>query len=282
MPRDPSFVPPAGALTPPRIGALGVAAAATAGQGVALEANGMLPPGVHAPSPTADYVLAWNGTTGKPEWRLLTSASITDGTITSADIADGTIVDADVNAAAAIAYSKLNLASSIVSGDIVDGTITSGDIADGTIVNADINASAAIAQSKLAFDAWQTFTPTLTATTTNPTLGSGSVATGAYVQIGKTILGRLVLVFGSGAAAGSGTYRISVPVTANSSGPQAGGGFVFDNSAVLARLNSVDLATTTNFECRIDNAGLGLVTDAVPWVWAQNDQISFFFMYQAA
>jgi hypothetical protein len=60
--------------------------------------------------------------------------------INSTDILDGTIVNADVNAAAAIVYSKLSLASSIVSGDIVDGTL----------VNADVNAAAAIAASKLA------------------------------------------------------------------------------------------------------------------------------------
>ena len=62
--------------------------------------------------------------------------------ITSADIVDGTIVNADVNASAAIAYSKLNL----------NGNITSADIVDGTIVNTDINSSAAIALSKLATD----------------------------------------------------------------------------------------------------------------------------------
>jgi hypothetical protein len=60
--------------------------------------------------------------------------------IVSADIVDGTIVNADINASAAIAYGKLNL----------NGTITSADIVDGTIVDADINASAAIAMTKLA------------------------------------------------------------------------------------------------------------------------------------
>jgi len=89
-------------------------------------------------------------------------------------IGTGAIVNADVNASAAIAYSKLNLAGSITSSDIVDativnadisataaiaktkldlgGTITSADLVDGTIVNSDINASAAIALSKLAVD----------------------------------------------------------------------------------------------------------------------------------
>jgi hypothetical protein len=96
------------------------------------------------------------------------------GTVTSTMILDGTILNADVNASAAIAYSKLNLAGSITSADITNGTIvdadvsgtaaiaytklslggtiTSADIVDGTIVNSDINASAAIALSKLATD----------------------------------------------------------------------------------------------------------------------------------
>ena len=62
------------------------------------------------------------------------------GSVTSTMILDGTIVNADINASAAIAYNKLNLASSITSADIVDGTI----------VNGDISSSAAIADTKLA------------------------------------------------------------------------------------------------------------------------------------
>ena len=96
------------------------------------------------------------------------------GTVTSTMIANDTIVNADINSAAAIAYSKLNLAGSITSADIANGAIvdadvnssagiaysklslggaiTSADLVDGTIVNSDINASAAIALSKLATD----------------------------------------------------------------------------------------------------------------------------------
>jgi hypothetical protein len=43
----------------------------------------------------------------------------------------GPIVNADVDAAAAIAYSKLNLANAIVSADIVNGTIATADLAAG-------------------------------------------------------------------------------------------------------------------------------------------------------
>jgi len=88
-------------------------------------------------------------TTAKIADSAITSAKIADGTIVAADIADGaitsakildgTIVNGDISSSAAIAYSKLNLASSITSADIVDGTI----------VNGDISSSAAIATSKI-------------------------------------------------------------------------------------------------------------------------------------
>jgi hypothetical protein len=48
---------------------------------------------------------------------------VKDSGITSAKIADGAIVNADVNASAAIAYSKLNLAASIVAGDLSDAEL---------------------------------------------------------------------------------------------------------------------------------------------------------------
>lgn len=53
----------------------------------------------------------------------LTSSQLADGLITSAKIADGAVVNVDVNSTAAIAYSKLNLATSIVNGDIANATI---------------------------------------------------------------------------------------------------------------------------------------------------------------
>lgn len=58
------------------------------------------------------------------------------GTVTSTMIANGTIVDADVSATAAIAKTKLNLGGTITSADLVDGTIVASDIADGTITAA--------------------------------------------------------------------------------------------------------------------------------------------------
>lgn len=70
---------------------------------------------------------------------------------TGLNINAGAIVNADVNAAAAIAYSKLNLTGSIVNADVnASAAIAYSKLnLSGSIVNADINASAAIAYSKL-------------------------------------------------------------------------------------------------------------------------------------
>lgn len=79
--------------------------------------------------------------------KLATGALPTAITVASANIVDGTIVNADINASAAIAASKIS-GTAITAAD--SGTVTSTMIADGTIVNADINASAAIELGKLA------------------------------------------------------------------------------------------------------------------------------------
>jgi hypothetical protein len=59
---------------------------------------------------------------------LNAAAGVADGSITSAKITDGTIVNADVATNAAIAYSKLNLANSIVAGDITSSAVTNAKL----------------------------------------------------------------------------------------------------------------------------------------------------------
>ena len=60
---------------------------------------------------------------------------------------------------------------------------------------------------------WTSYTPAWTATTTNPTLGNGTIV-GRYLKIGRTCHVMLRLVIGSTTAAGSGSYRLSLPATA--------------------------------------------------------------------
>jgi hypothetical protein len=81
----------------------------------------------------------------------VTLGKMATDSVDASKIVDGSIMNAEINASAAIAYSKLNLATSIVNADVS----TSAAIAYSklnlatSIVNADVSTSAAIAYSKL-------------------------------------------------------------------------------------------------------------------------------------
>ena len=84
------------------------------------------------------------------------------------------------------------------------------------------------------------WTPTLTATTTNPTLGTGSSVSGRLFRQGSMVTVWARIQFGtSGVAAGSGVYIINLPVAAstlmpsssNGSGQSIGSGHFRDNGS---------------------------------------------------
>lgn len=114
------------------------------------------------------------------------SSQLADNSVTSAKILDGEIVNGDINAAAAIADTKL--ATIATAGKVSDtalsanvtklgSSIDSAEITDNTIVNADINAAAAIADTKLA-----------TISTAGKVANSATTATNA--NIANTIVAR--------------------------------------------------------------------------------------------
>ena len=63
-----------------------------------------------------------------------------------------------------------------------------------------------------ALGTWTEWTPTLTASSSNPT-ASNVTAESRYMQIGKTVIGKAQMTV---SAAGSGNYRIPLPVTPRS------------------------------------------------------------------
>lgn len=167
-----------------------------------------------------------------------------DVTITNAGvtaIASGVIVNADVNASAAIAYSKLNLATSIVNADIS----ASAAIAGSKLVAASVSVAGAVdttTQSfvgvksftsglKLGSDTgtlanfldWATYTPTVrlgaTAVTTQ------SVQAARWMKIGKLIV-VLVEVAITNVGAGTGNLTITVPATRATANPDFAVGWV--------------------------------------------------------
>jgi microcystin-dependent protein len=129
----------------------------------------------------------------------ITEAKLAANSVTSAKIVDGTIVNADINAAAAIAHSKLANATAgqvllgTTSTGVVTATTISGDvtvtgagvtsISSGVIVDADISASAAIDKTKISGTA---ITAADTGTVTGTMIADAAVTTaklGADVQL---------------------------------------------------------------------------------------------------
>lgn len=136
-------------------------------------------------------------------------------------------------------------------------------------------------QSSFSFDVlWESYTPVLTAVTTNPTLGAGSSASGRFCKLGTLGIIQASFSFGTGAAAGSGTYRISLPsaikfrVGALNTGGPAGSVFVYDSSSGIHRTGIVRPDLTNGvLNIVADSGATAMVSNSIPWVWADNDQI---------
>ena len=135
----------------------------------------------------------------------------------------------------------------------------------------------------------QAFNPTLTATTTNPNLGTTGSSVGWYSRVGDLVYFQFVLTFGgTGIAQGSGTYQISLPVTPKSitsssvtprgwvtlSDSGVGQRQVFAIIGTAIELRSASLATFTA------TASLTDATDGI--TWAAGDVIAGAVTYHAA
>lgn len=181
-----------------------------------------------------------------------------------------------------------------------DGIAAATPLGSGTYPHDDHHRDLAVTleavQSELV-GAFTSYTPTLTASTTNPTLGSGSAATGYYKQIGRLVFGYLEISFGSsGASAGSGVYGLLLPVEPVNRTQPVGVGFLVDSSpnarpiAATAAIAPAFWASTTRKAIIVftSPAGSGFLTGdnpagaAAPWTWAESDSIALNFHYEAA
>lgn len=165
------------------------------------------------------------------------------------------LVNAQIDAAAAIAYSKLNLTGSIVPGDL-------------SLPYTDYAASFA----------W-------TSNGTAPSLGNSAVVA-KYLQIGKLVHYFFVLTFGSTATFGTGSYRFSLPVAcASTSNRPLGHAELSDNSSGNYGMAMLAPVTTSTVQLVYAGTYLGAATVAAqtaPWTWAQSDLITANLVYLAA
>lgn len=127
------------------------------------------------------------------------------------------------------------------------------------------------------------YTPSLQATTTNPTLGSGSTAIADYLfEQGFLTVGFTIIFGSSGVAAGSGTYRLTLPagvgidpdwqenracgeVFASDSSAGAAGFYYFFARASSSSPDTIVFGTSASPSAA--------VTNSAPFTWAANDYL---------
>lgn len=133
---------------------------------------------------------------------------------------------------------------------------------------------------------WQSYTPTLTATTTNPTIGNGSII-GRFLMLGpKTVMLRIYFIFGSTSTAGSGTYAVSLPpgLTGHATGRQTLAVNLTDAGTThYAGVCRISPSATTISEFHIaDSTAPRLLTHNAPMTWATNDELVVQGVYELA
>lgn len=123
---------------------------------------------------------------------------------------------------------------------------------------------------------YNTYTPVVTASTTNPTLGANSIQNGRWTRIGREIhVTGFVNFGGAGFAAGSGDYRVSLPVDVVTSGVSLLGNATFEDSSPAGYYNGAAYrVTSSTFSVVLDGA-LGIWGSANPVVLAQTDIVGW-------
>ncbi len=132
-------------------------------------------------------------------------------------------------------------------------------------------------------DSWASYSPAWTGSGSNPVVNNGTL-NGFYREIGKTIDYRIELTIGSTTTFGSGSYRLSLPVTARTAitslcAPMAQAGLGDTSASARYMRTAVYLTSTTVFLC--DEAGTAW-TPTVPFTLANGDFVVVTGTYEAA
>ena len=145
------------------------------------------------------------------------------------------------------------------------------------VLDTDASATKKIASSYIQ-GVWTGWTPTLTAATTNPTIGNGTLA-GRYMQIGTTVFAVFVFTFGSTSNAGSGQWSMSYPVA-----PKyyyyTGGGWSI-NDIGTNNFNGFVRGSTSTVTFPYEGSPF-YIGSAYPMTWAEGDSFRGYFIYEVA
>lgn len=130
--------------------------------------------------------------------------------------------------------------------------------------------------------AWQSYTVSWTAATTNPSIGNGTLS-GRYVQIGKTVMGSICLKCGSTTTYGSGAWLFGLPKTVANSGTPYLGTFTILDIGYIFYSGAVNIFPGTVISNFIrDNDGNGILSSTTPHTWAVNDELKVAFTYETS
>lgn len=132
----------------------------------------------------------------------------------------------------------------------------------------------------------QTYTPSLTAATSNPVLGTGGSTAGRFILIGKLLFVQMSVTFGtSGVSEGSGTYLLSLPVSITTAATNRGfgvGRWVHDSTEVGVDLIANDSTTVVFSRRGTTTTTDDLVSNSSPFTWDASDSFQGSGVFEAA
>ncbi|MEU6496452.1 hypothetical protein ABZ890_39750 [Streptomyces sp. NPDC046984] len=131
--------------------------------------------------------------------------------------------------------------------------------------------------------AWTSYTPAWTGSTTNPSIGNGTL-TGRYTKLGPTVMCEIFLIPGSTTTFGSGTYLLSVPFAKATATEAVGAARLTAGSVFLGHCILGSGANTMNVTFpNQSNNGLGQNWgNTVPATFAAGHTLRMSITYEAA
>jgi hypothetical protein len=127
------------------------------------------------------------------------------------------------------------------------------------------------------------YTPTWTASVSNPAIGDGSLS-GRYIRRGKLCLLRMQMIAGASTTFGSGNWSFSIPFQVAAGGFYMGIARLYDNGAAyytkyMPRLSGDETALLSFFS---DGSTIITLTAAYPFTWTANDSLFIQIEYEVA
>jgi hypothetical protein len=125
------------------------------------------------------------------------------------------------------------------------------------------------------------FTPTWTATGSNPAIGNGTLE-GKYMRVGKQCFAKYRLVAGSTTTFGSGEWNFSLPFNAQLDGINIGvicGGYSEDNAVAGYRIYGANINTSQQLR-PFNGTGISPYNSTTPFSWGNTDYLQFAIVYE--